>query len=71
MAGRRRDPRLHPTRELASLDYDTGNTPETKVVLLGIKAEGDDRLTLLHGLQNGQTRELVREIKRPPPAARD
>ena len=51
-------------KELASLDYDTGNTYKTKVVLLGIKAEGDDRITLLHGLQNDQTRELVREIKR-------
>ncbi len=51
-------------KELSSLDYDTGNSYKTKVVLIGIKAEGDDRLTLLHGLQNDQTRELVREIKR-------
>lgn len=51
-------------QELQSLDYDTGNTTRTKVVRIGIKAEGDDRLTVLHGLQNDQTRELVREIKR-------
>lgn len=51
-------------KELQSLDYDTGNTTRTKVVRIGIKSAGDDRLTVLHGLSNDQTRELVREIKR-------
>lgn len=51
-------------KELESLDYDTGNTYRTKVVRIGIKADGDERLTRVDGLQNDQTRELVREIKR-------
>ena len=51
-------------KELESLDYDTGTNYKTKVVRLGIKAEGDERLTRVDGLQNDQTRELVREIKR-------
>jgi hypothetical protein len=51
-------------KELQSYDHDTNIRYRTKVVQLGIKAAGDDRLTVLHGMQNEQTRELVREIKR-------
>ncbi len=51
-------------KELQSLDYDTGNNYKTKVVRIGIKADDDERLTVVDGLQNDQTRELVREIKR-------
>ncbi len=50
-------------KELESLDYDTGTNYRTKVVRIGVKAEGNERLTVVDGLQNDQTRELVREIK--------
>ena len=51
-------------KELESYDYDSNIRYKTKVVRLGIKADGDERLTVVDGLQGEQTRELVREIKR-------
>ncbi len=37
---------------------------KTKVVRIAIKADGDEHPTVVDGLQNDQTREVVREIKR-------
>jgi hypothetical protein len=51
-------------KELQSYDYDTSTTYRTKVVQIGIKAQDDERLTVVIGLQNEQTREIVRAIKR-------
>lgn len=51
-------------KELESYDYDTSIRYRTKVVQIGIKPTDDERLTVVIGMQNEQTREIVREIKR-------